>query len=192
MSPDQEAAVKEKLKEKSSEDVSAQKKIIGKDVTDFSTTGPVSDKIQQTISKLTGADSKPEISSVDAEISSGQVQKMKSELGLKTPEYSLGSKVPAKAVELHRHPKHVDNREFTFKDFNDTALTNKHAATKLKELINEYKAANGKDPGPREMSKLKEQATQWAFDTYMQGNIDLGLYNPNAMGAEIKKSIGSG
>ena len=190
LSPDQEAAVKEKLKEKSSEDVSVPKKIIGKDVTDFSTTGPVSDKIQQTISKLTGADSKPEISSVDAEISSGHVQKMKSELGLKTPEYSLGSKVPAKAVELHRHPKHVDNREFTFKDFNDTALTNKHAAAKLKELINEYKAANGKDPGPREMSKLKEQATQWAFDTYMQGNIDLGLYNPNAMGAEIKRVLG--
>lgn len=217
LSPDQEATVKEKLAEELPADLSNKPELKKSGSTDLSTVRPVSEKIQQKIGLINSSsvseikrtakpdihvghldkiksqleEKAPERRVIEApNIDPGHLDKIKSKLGKKVPEHRLGANITDKQVDLHRNPMHADTREFTPKDFNDNALTNKYATAKLSGLIKEFSETNGRDPGPREIAKLREQATQWAYDTYMESNINLGLYNPAAMGLEIKIVLG--
>lgn len=122
----------------------------------------------------------------------GIVKEMKRKLGMRVPEHRLGVGVTEREVTLHREPKHADGTAFTSAEFKANGLNNTHVANRLKELTANFKASEGRDPGPREIAKLKEQATKEIYDTRLQNNIAMGLYNPRAMGAEIKKVLGVG
>lgn len=120
------------------------------------------------------------------EVRKGLVEEVKSELGQRVPEFRLGgnTKVTEQEIQKHRKP------EVGGKKYSDTALTEKYVKDKLTELTNEFKLQHGgRDPKKAEASKLKEQAQQFVYDTYLKDPVDQGFYNPKVIAAEIKRVL---
>lgn len=188
LSSDQESAVRSNL-QKENPSATHKRKVSG--TMDLGTVVAVSTKVQQVISLFKkGRAEKPKSISSESLVAPGTIASMKSVMGMKIPEFRMGAKTTEQEIQKHRFPVSAEDQPFSPSVFNNTALTNKHADGYLKGLITEYKDKFGKDPGPRELSKLKEQSIQWAYDNHMQGNIEMGLYNPAAMAGEIKKVLG--
>jgi hypothetical protein len=144
--------------------------------------------VQEIHKKLEEKASSSQVSQKTAEtgIRPGLVKEKKTDLGQKKPDVVLGGgvNVTPEQIERHRNPT-VDGKLIA-----STALTEKYMNENLKELKEKYKGDHqGKDPDPRDLAKLKEQANQTAFDQHMSENIKAGIYNPSVIAAEMRKVL---